>query len=97
MLRDVYRRAFVDRIQAITTRTDTLIGEIRGLRKEIAQLGFDIEALRAEIGQLSAEARGVAARQDALEREVETVIAGGWDATAMSRRLAMIEDRLGEG
>jgi uncharacterized protein (UPF0335 family) len=97
VVRALYRRAFVERIQAITMRTDTLIGEVRGLRKEIAQLGFDIDAMRAEIRELSQEVHTLRGRQEELEREVETVIAGGWDTTALARRLATIEDRLEGG
>jgi hypothetical protein len=72
VLRGIYRRAFLDRIQAITGRLDTLIGEVMALRSEV---------------------REVQARQEALERHVQTVIAGGWDTTALARRLAALEDR----
>jgi capsule polysaccharide export protein KpsE/RkpR len=94
VVRDLYRRAFVERIQAVTTRTDTLIGEVGGLRKEIAQLGFKLDETSSQVQELSSEIRGVKARQEALERHVETVIAGGWDATALARRLATLEDRI---
>jgi len=101
VLRGLYRRAFVDRIQALATRSDTLIGEVRGLRQEIAQLGFELSAMRAELDEarsqvdgLSTEVRSVGDRQESLERHVETVIAGGWDTTALARRLATIEDRM---
>jgi hypothetical protein len=94
VLRGVYRRAFVERIQAISTRLDTLIGEIGGLRKDIAQVGFEVQGLRSEINELATEVRGVTDRQESLERHVETVIAGGWDTTALARRLATIEDQI---
>jgi len=80
MLRSLYRRAFVERIQALATRMDMVTRELTALRAEV-------EALRSEVG-------AVRAAQDSLERQVETVIAGGWDTTAIARRLAAVEDRL---
>jgi predicted O-methyltransferase YrrM/BMFP domain-containing protein YqiC len=79
VLRGLYQRAFVERLQAITRRLDTAIGEIMSARSELADL-------RAQLA-------GVEAKQDALDQHVQTVIAGGWDATALSRRLAELEDR----
>ena len=82
VLRGIYQRAFVERLQAITRRLDTAIGEIMSARSELADL-------RAQLA-------GVEAKQDALDQHVQTVIAGGWDATALSRRLAELEDRLAD-
>lgn len=75
MLRRAYQRLFLERIQAIVGRLDTLIGELMALRSEVHE---------------------VRERQDALDRHVQTVIAGQWELTALANRLAALEDRLDE-
>jgi uncharacterized coiled-coil DUF342 family protein len=97
VLRGIYQRAFVERIQAIASRLDTLIGEFRTLRQESAQVRFEVQALAQEIRALADEVAQVRDRQTSLERHVETVIASGWDTTALARRLVTLEDRLESG
>jgi Methyltransferase domain len=78
VLRGLYQRAFVDRIQAITRRLDDMMGEVLALRGDIRDLGARQDELEAKL--------------DTLEQDVGTVIAGGWDTTALSRRLTALED-----
>ncbi len=87
VLRRIYRRAFVERIQAILQRIDAVTYEVTLLRGEIEALRGDLQNLGSVMQQLQTEQR-------ALERQVETALASGWDSTALARRLATLEDRI---
>jgi hypothetical protein len=76
----IYNLLFRAHFQAIINRLNSVLGEIRDARAELCELRSELIALRS--------------RQDELDRHMRTVIAAYWDTTALSRRLAVIEDKL---
>lgn len=79
----VYRRLFGRYFEAI-------LSEVKAIREE---LYHDIAGINTRQGQVNSE---VLARLDELDQNVRTVIAAGWDDKALARRMAALEDRLGQ-
>jgi hypothetical protein len=60
----------------------------------LERLGQEIERLQALVAELVETDSDQTRRLDALEKDFLASTAAGWDATALARRLAAIEDRL---
>jgi hypothetical protein len=60
----------------------------------LERLGREIDRLQALTAELAEADSDQTRRLDALERDFLASTAAGWDATALARRLAAIEDRL---
>jgi hypothetical protein len=69
---------------------DAILRDIYELRVELHN---HIAGINTRQGQVNAD---VIARLDELDRHVRTVIAAGWDDEALARRMAALEDRLGQ-
>jgi hypothetical protein len=77
----IYRRLFRRYFEAI----------LREVQANRADLYNHIDGINTRQGRVNAEV--IAGLAD-LDRHVRTVIAAGWDDTALSRRMAALEDRL---
>ena len=76
----VYQRLFGRYFQAIISRLNSTLGQLNSVRMELDDARREIVECRA--------------RQEELERHMRTVTANHWDTTALTRRLAAIEDRI---
>lgn len=76
----VYRRLF-------RRYFDAIIRDVWELRQELYN---HIAGINERQGAVNTE---VLARLEELDRHVRTVVAGGWDTTALARRMAALEDR----
>jgi hypothetical protein len=86
----LYRRLFGRHFVGMTERLDTLSGS---LDSHISGINQRQGAVNAEVIERLVELNR---RIDELDRHVRTVAAAHWDTVAMARRMAALEDRLGE-
>jgi hypothetical protein len=77
----IYQRLVRVYFVAIINRLNSTLGELTNARAELV-------LIRAEISETRA-------RQDELDRHIRNVVATYWDTTALARRLATLEDRMG--
>jgi len=78
----VYRRLLGRYFEAIITRLNSTLGQLTSMRSEMAEIRRRLD----EIVDF----------QQKLDRQMAAVATTHWDETASNRRLAAIEDRLGE-
>ena len=76
----IYRRLFQVYFDAVINRLNSTLGELSTLRAEL-------ERVRAEVVDCRVQ-------NEELDRHLRTVVASHWDTTALTRRLAAIEDRV---
>lgn len=79
----------IDEIAARQPDIDELLSAVRELAEIQAQLTQALEALTTQVA-------GLVDRQDEVDRKAAGVAAVTWDHVALTRRLASLEDSLGD-
>jgi len=76
----IHQRLFGRYFQAMISRLNSTLGELSDVRAELEEVRSELLASRAQ--------------QQELDLKMRSIVGGHWDATAVARRLAAIEDRI---
>lgn len=92
-----HQQAQVDRVERRIDELDAQQPTVDGLLEAVKELAEIQAQLTQALEALTAQVAGLADRQDEVDRKAAAVAAVTWDHVALTRRLASLEDQLGEG